>query len=150
MVGEGLLDYNSAVARLQNLGWTDPDMTVLLAESRNKLQVREEKMITAAQRTKQAQQKQALKDIQDARKQIKALQHEARAVASVKTLQGWYVECLLSEEDFRAALTERGYVDRLIGEYLAEAKQKLEAQNVKAQKKGEPTCVNWQSVTPAS
>lgn len=123
-VGSGLLDASVARARLINLGWTDPDLALSLAESLSKLQSLQNRLQRQAAQSQAAAQKAALRLAKEAQQTAAAARRLARGIASIRTLQQWYAELLLDDTEFMDYADARGYDPDIAAKYLAEAQQK--------------------------
>lgn len=133
-VAQGLLDREVAAARLQNLGWTDPDLTLSLAESLASLSRLQNRNQALAARSQQAAARAALKAARDAESTARQLRSKLRGIASRPVLQKWYKEGLIDDTGFIDYMQARGYDDDSTLKYLAEA----QGMRIKAQAPPKP------------
>lgn len=115
----------ASVARvyLQNLGWHEPDLTFLMAETQRgyELEVRREMERNA--RTLRQQQREQLAQLRELERQRRAVVQRLNAQATAAQLQRWYVADILTQAQFIQGLIARGYASDSIAARLAEADQ---------------------------
>lgn len=122
-VATGLLDSEVARQRLLNLGWGDPDLTLLLADSAAKLARAAARVQQLNAKSEQSAATQALKLARAAEAQARSLRQQLRGIAPMSTLRRWFKEGLLTEQEFLDYAIARGYPPADADKYLAEAIQ---------------------------
>lgn len=120
-VAKGLLDRETASARLANLGWSDPDLTLMLAESLAKSAAAQQRILAQAARSQQQAARAALRAAQQAESSARQLRSRLKGIASRSQLQKWYKEGLVDDTYFVDAMKARGYDDDSTLKYLEEA-----------------------------
>jgi hypothetical protein len=135
---QGLLDLETAKSRLLNLGWRDPDLVLLLAETQQKLARLQQSLSGQAVKSQQAASRAALKSAQQAESLANRLRTKLRGIASRPSLQKWFKERLIDETYFIDSMKARGYDDDSTLKYLAEAEQMRAKEDAKANKETPP------------
>jgi hypothetical protein len=120
-VGTGLLDREVAIQRLLTLGWTDPDLTLLLAESSAKLARYQQMIQRQASKSQQDSARAALRLAREAESTAKMLRSRLRGIASINTLVKWFKGGLIEAPEFTDYANARGYPPEYTERYLAEA-----------------------------
>lgn len=120
-VATGRLSATEGKSRLGNLGWTDPDVLLLLADaeaSLAKLQARERKL-AESDAAKRARELERL--AREAKAAEKRLLAEANRVAPRGVLTRWLIDHVITEAEYRQGMRDRGYPDNLIDDYVRDA-----------------------------
>jgi hypothetical protein len=121
-VSAGLLDVPTARRRLETLGWTDPDETLLLAEAQGKLAKRQAAEAKSFERDARTRARELERLARDADSQGRKLRADANRVAPRSVLLKWLRDAIISEDDFRQMMRERGYEDSLIEDYIRDSR----------------------------
>lgn len=106
---DGLLPFDEARRRLENLGWSQPDTLLHLAEIQldiNKVQVA---AIQAADKTQRAQAKELERLIKLSQQQQERMVAELRRLTPVATLKKWLKLGIVSEAFFQQRMATLGY-----------------------------------------
>lgn len=133
-VSKGYMDAATAQQRLVNLGWSNPDLAIMLADADSRLLEREQKAHAAEAKTAQAAAKAQAKLAAEAQKQAGEMARKASKQASQGTLVKWYVDGVIDESDLREQLAARGYDPGYIDAYVRDAN--IKKAGGKAKKKG--------------
>lgn len=108
-VAEGSLTPDDGRRRLTNLGWTEPDLTIQLSESQQKMAAAHAKQRAADDKSALGRAK-ALAQVQkDLQRQHKEVEAKIRKAAPVASLKKWLKLGLINEELFRRRLRQMGY-----------------------------------------
>jgi hypothetical protein len=117
---KGLIPYQTALARLTNLGWSDPEAILYLAEAQLAIDKRNASIQAAAFRTAKSNAALIDKMLKDAQKQVKELQTELKRLTPVGRLIKWARQGTISAEYFSNRLSAMGFPDDIIAEYWQE------------------------------
>jgi hypothetical protein len=116
----GLLDPTVAAARLLNLGWTNPDVVLLLADARGKLATMQARAVAAADRAKAKQLKELTQLNKAHAKAISDNVAHLRRLFPQRQLKKWLTEGIASEDWVGARLAEQQYPAEVIGALIAD------------------------------
>lgn len=122
LTGKGMLSYDEAYRRLGNLGWDQPDAVLLLAEAEASLRDREQRAAKASERDAKARARELERLAKQADAQAAKLRADANRVAPRGVLYKWLQEAIISEDQFRDMMRQRGYPDDLIEDYIRQSK----------------------------
>lgn len=128
---KGLLPVQEAGRRLHNLGWSNIDVLLHLADSRVdvlKASARQAQVADAARRKQAAE---ISKIQQTLAKKQQELQSELRRLTPIAKLQEWYKLGIVSERFFLERSIQMGYDAQTASVYLSEAKTELAKQGVR-------------------
>jgi hypothetical protein len=120
-IGEGRITVDDARRRLSNLGWTDPDLMLLLGEGEYKLAELRAKSEQAQARAAAQQAKELERLSREAEAERKRIRTEANRVAPRSTLTKWVQDGIITRDDFYALMRERGFPQEEIDRYYADA-----------------------------
>lgn len=120
LVANGLMDEVSAISRLSNLGWVQPDAILMLSKAELQLTRRQAAASMAAQRQAQTQARQLEAAREKALRQAAELQKAAWALEPLASLKKWLKLGLITVADFTAKLEARGYPAATIKLYIEE------------------------------
>lgn len=116
----GLLSPQEAQRRLDNLGWSDSDVILHLAEIQadvNQIQARQAQAALKSQRSQAAELQRLIKANQQ---QAARMQSELRRLSPVSTLKKWLRLNIISESFFATRMAAMGYPADEIARHLAE------------------------------
>jgi hypothetical protein len=120
----GEIDTPSAMSRLRNLGYTDVDSRLYIADAQRRLLMNEAK----AQRSRDTATKRQVQELEKVEKQAKRQQEEARSrlrrLSPVGRLQSWVGKGIIDEAYFTSRMVGMGYGPGEIANYYAEACKK--------------------------
>lgn len=120
-VGTGRIDAAEGARRLANLDWSQPDVLLLLADAEGSLanlQARQRKL-AESDAAKRARELERL--AREAAAQGKRLVSEANRVAPRGVLTRWMIDGVISQDEYRQGMRDRGYPDNLIDDYIRDA-----------------------------
>jgi hypothetical protein len=123
LVAQGFLGPADARVRLGNLGWSDPDATLLLAEAQGRLSKRLASEEKARESAIQRRARELERLAKDADAQSRKLRAEANRVAPRSVLMRWVKEGEIGEDSFRSMMRERGYPEGDIDLYWQETQR---------------------------
>jgi hypothetical protein len=133
LVGKGLLSAEIARARLVNLGYTNPDAVLLLAQAEQDIAHQEAKAIASQEREGAKQAKTIEHAISLSEKSKARLQHQLCRTTPVGTLKRWFARYLIGENYFLSRLKFCGYTDDVAHKFLQEAEQMRELESASKQ-----------------
>lgn len=119
--GQGMMTPAQARRRLENLGWLDPDTTMLISEARNRnLQLRGQ-AIRAAE-TAASKRAAALEKVRrDALRNTEKLEQAIRRQTPITTLQRMLRKGLINSQTFIQRAVRAGYSEGVARKYLEDA-----------------------------
>jgi hypothetical protein len=120
-IGEGRIGVDDARRRLSNLGWTDPDLMLLVGEGEGKLAELRARSEQAQAKAAAAQAKELERLSREAEAEQKRIRTEANRVAPRSTLTKWLQDGIITRDDFYALMRERGFPEEEIDRYYADA-----------------------------
>jgi hypothetical protein len=120
-MGQGRISADEARRRLANLGWSDPDTILLLAEAESNL----DKLRAREQKQAQADEAKRVRELDRLAKQAEAeakrLIAERNRIAPRGVWTKWLIDGIVSQDEFRQAMRERNYPDDMIDDYIRDA-----------------------------
>lgn len=126
LVRKGFLDVSNARVRLHNLGYTDADGVLLLAESEAKQFDDQARLAKASEKSRAAEAKALQSQIDKTTSQEKRLRDQLCRTTPVATLQRWFAENQVGERYLRDRWTYCGFTPEVIDKYVEDAKLKAE------------------------
>jgi hypothetical protein len=99
-LGEGAITPADAANRLTNLGWTRPDVKVMIKEAEYKEKELNAREMSAASHQKAEQAKQLEEAAEESYKQTRRLQDALRKATSPATLQSWFAKGIIGTNYF--------------------------------------------------
>lgn len=106
---DGLLPFDEARRRLENLGWSQPDTLLHLAEIQLDVNKVQAAAVQAAQKTQRAQAKELERLIKLSQQQQERMVAELRRLTPVSTLKKWLKLGIISERFFQERMATLGY-----------------------------------------
>lgn len=137
LYSEALLDEPTVRQRLANLGWADPDLTLLILEARNKRLTAEARAAKAAERERIQAAALLEKEIKEQQALLKQTQSRLCGMVSVSRLIKWYANRWISQSYLITRLRYCGYTEDVIGGYIFEAEQARNKVNAAAAKEAD-------------
>jgi hypothetical protein len=123
-VSTGAVDGNSAYIRLQNLGWDNPDILLMVSEAQSKLAELQARRRKAIDRDAKQQAK-ALRDAQrETQRLLRQLQADQRRATPRTTLDRWLCDGIISEGWYLRQMAAMGYEPQISQGYLEDAIRK--------------------------
>lgn len=119
----GFLDETTVRSRLVNLGWSDPDLTLLVLEARRKRETAEARAAAAAEREKIQAASQLAREVAAQQRLLKQTQSRLCGMVSVSRMIKWYANRWISQSYLLTRLRYCGYTEDVIGGYIFEAEQ---------------------------
>lgn len=135
LYSEALIDELTVRTRLLNLGWQEPDLTLLVLEARNKLLAAEARAAAAAEREQVQAAAQLAKEVAAQQKLVQQTQAKLCGMVSVSRLIKWYAHGWINQTYLITRLRYCGYNEEAIAGYVAEAdnaRAKEQAKEAKA------------------
>jgi hypothetical protein len=118
---DGFLQIGQAIARLENLGYTDADSLLIVAEAQKGLTDSAAKQLHAETRTKAEAAKRLLEVAYEHQKQSKAAIARAKMLTPLSTLRKWLKDGVINTEYFIERVLQLGYPLDVAEKYLADA-----------------------------
>jgi len=106
---KGFLTPAEAAQRLRNLGWSEPDTLLHLAEIQANVNQIQARTAQAAVKSSRAQAKEIERLIQETSRQQKELRAELRRLTPVSTVKKWLKTGIISQAFFQTRLAAMGY-----------------------------------------
>ena len=120
-LAQGMLSLPQARARLANLGWLDPDTTILLAEAQSKALTLRAQSIRAADSDRRRRSAELEKVRRQAVQNLRAVQSAILRETPVTTLQRWVREGIINRNQFLRRLINAGFTEPVARGYLDDA-----------------------------
>lgn len=124
LVGQGILGYQAAKARLDNLGWLESDSVLLLAEAASRNLKLQGQAIKAADASRQKRAKELEKALKQAQKNVEVLQAAIRRQTPISTLQRLVRKRIITTAQFLDRAIRMGYPPDIANDYLRDALSK--------------------------
>lgn len=118
---QGYLTVDQARTRLENLGWLDPDTTLLLAEANSRNLRLQGQAIRAADAARSKRARELEKALKQAQKNVELLQAAIRRQTPISTMQRHVKKGLISQQQFLDRAVRAGYPLDVAQTYLQDA-----------------------------
>lgn len=119
--GQGFLSYQDAKDRLENLGWSEPDTILLLAEANSRNVKLQGQAIRAADATRQKRARELEKALKQAQKNVELIQAAIRRQTPITTLQRMVRKRIITQQQFTDRAIRSGYPADVAAAYLRDA-----------------------------
>ncbi len=120
-LAQGYLTADQARTRLENLGWLDPDTTLLMAEASSRNLRLQGQAIRASEAARSKRARELEKALKQAQKNVEVLQAAIRRQTPMSTLQRHVKKGLISQRQFLDRAVRAGYPLDVAQTYLQDA-----------------------------
>lgn len=124
----GFITTADAIGFLRNLGWTDPELTILLADAGRAVAQAIAKQAATAEKSRAARAKEIASGVKAVRAEYDKMLAELRRVEPITMLVALATKGLIDRDEFIARLTDHGIPPRSQSYYLEKAYGNKEGQ----------------------